>query len=115
MPVLIHVLAHLLTAILTICICIYLGLTAPSGGIVAVDSDVLLQRFTQSNAELPEGPFKTQVQTYLTTMEIVLRDLAREREVTIIRSDLAIAGARDLTDEAYDRALARMAQGQGAS
>lgn len=112
MRVVIHILGHVLTIVVSVAACIALGLLTPSARVMEVDSDMLLQRFSQNQSKLSDAQMAKQVQQYLVAMDRVLVVMAREYGGVIVDADLAIAGASDLTDEAYARALALLEQAE---
>lgn len=113
MRIAIHILAHVLTFVLTVGACIWLGLLTPSPRVMEVNSSLLLQRFSQNQPTLSEQQTARQVQRYLNVMEQVLARVAVEQGVVVVDADLAIAGAQDITDVAYGRAMSIMASEGG--
>lgn len=114
MGVLIQILGHVLTALVAVMVCIWLGVTTPSAGVMEVDSDALLQRYSQSQSGLSDAELAVSVQRYLSVMEQVLGAMAVQNGVVIVDAELAIAGAEDVTNTAFERAMILMGQG-GAS
>lgn len=105
MTYVIHGLLHLITALVAIAVCLWLGLTTPTPRIVEVDSDLLLQRFAQDASAGTQEETVQQTRVFLRDMEVVLRAFALENGVVVVDAELAIAGARDVTDQAYEAAL----------
>ena len=115
MSVLIHGCLHVLTAIVAVAACLMLGLTTPSVGIVEVDSDLVLQRYAQQTTDLDEQEYVKQTRLFLKDMESVLAQYARINGVVVVDAKLAIAGAADVTDQAYRAALSLHSQDLGSA
>ena len=105
MTYLIHGCLHVLTAIVAVTACLMLGLTTPSVGIVEVDSDLMLQRYAQQTTDLEEEEYVKQTRLFLKDMDNVLAEFARSNGVVVVDAKLAIAGAADVTDQAFQAAL----------
>lgn len=105
MTYLIHGCLHVLTAIIAVTACLLLGLATPSVSIVEVDSDVVLQRYAQHTTDLDEQEYVKQTRLFLRDMENVLAEYARSNGVVVVDAKLAIAGAADVTDQAFQAAM----------
>ena len=108
---LIQILGHVLSALIAVMACVWLGLTTPTARVMEVDSAGLLQRFSQSQPNVSDAQLAQNVQRYLSVMEQVLSAMAVQNGVVIVDAELAIAGAEDVTDTAYTRAIALMRAG----
>lgn len=110
MTIALHILAHLATAILTLLIVLQLGLATPSARIVEIDAERALRYFEGGIGEMSEAAFREETRVFLEVMQILSDDLAKARGVIVVEAELAIAGARDVTDELVARALTIMTE-----
>lgn len=107
---------HLLLHVLTLCVSVAIGMSlhafAPVSRVVEVDSDAIMRWFVADLGEASQAQVKERTATFVTTMQTVLDRFAQDNGVIVVESSLAIAGARDISDEAFQRVLVMMPQPQ---
>lgn len=101
MSIPLHLLLHLFTACATLALGLSLHAFSPVSRVVEIDSEALLRQFVSDLGEVPDTVLKDRTATFLATMQSVLDRFALQNGVIVVETQLAIAGAQDVTDEAY--------------
>lgn len=100
-----HILLHVLTAVITLAIGLSLNMFSPVARVVEVDSEALMRQFVTDLGNAPDAVVKETTGRFVTTMQNVLDRFALENGVIVVEAKLAIAGARDISDEAYRQVM----------
>lgn len=106
----VHILLHVLTACATLAAGLSLHAFSPVARVVEVDSEAIMRRFVADLGAAPDTIIKDRTATFLTTMQNVLDRFALENGVIVVEARLAIAGARDVSDEAYRQVVFMLPQ-----
>lgn len=105
MSVPLQIALHILTACATLAVGLSLHLFSQPSRVVEVDSEAILRTFVAEQGTLSDEELERRSGQFMSTMQAVLDRYALRNGVIVVEARLAIAGAEDISDEAYRQAV----------